>query len=89
MYLNQLNFGKPDDNICFKRFYMKNENNITNQNNEIVNTEKQNKNVLPIKKGFISSIISLFLAIIPYLLFIYCLIVFGGSGDESGDGAIW
>lgn len=35
------------------------------------------------------SILSIIATIIPIILWIYCLIVSGGSGSENGPGAIW
>lgn len=41
------------------------------------------------KKSEEMGVVSLILALIPYSLFLYCLITSGGSFSEAGDGAVW
>ncbi len=59
--------------------------NVDVEESKITNEESPVSN----KKRNISSVASFILALIPYLLIIYCIIVSGGSFDESGSGAVW
>jgi len=55
-------------------------NDLSNSNENDMKTQNKSK---------VTGIISLILALIPYLLFIFCLIASGGSLSEADDGAVW
>lgn len=63
-------------------------NNIEDYHNPSSKNLKEGNAAPNIKRNG-SSITSFWLALIPYILFLYCYIASGGSFDESGSGAVW